>query len=58
MAGAEGAVDLEAIGVIEEGASQREEHFLRSKVRQRFNATLLIISPLFQKTPLCCYEEV
>lgn len=31
MAGAEGAVDLEAIGIIEEGAAQREEHFLRSE---------------------------
>lgn len=48
MAGAEGAVDLEAIGIIEEGAAQREEHFLRSE--EHFNAAMQTISDFFQKS--------
>ena len=35
VAGAEGAVDLEAVGVVEEGASQREKDFLRKGRKRR-----------------------
>lgn len=47
VAGAEGAVDLEAVGVIEEGAAEGEEHFLRSAKRtfQRSHANHQSVLP-------------
>ena len=34
VAGAEGAVDLEAVGVIQKGAAQGEQHFLWKQVEK------------------------